>query len=253
MASDTARKSSPRPRRLLWIIIGLLLSLGLGGGAFAVDRYLGEKRQRQAFHEMVSALEEPALVLVTRDRVYLDGQIVGSARALARGSGPRAPKLFERLVERRYRHNMVSDQIFHRQVSVCAVEQTPFKAIRRVLRTAGMAGFADQRLGMPESAMPRDPSQVTEEACTQVELNPQVEPESVGPDTPPEVRVRIFIRVGADGIRLWVGTLRKVLAKKAGELDLRALGKHLTEVRQRLPGKEDLAPFTLQCYGRERL
>ena len=229
--ADTSR-TVQKPRRWIWVVVGLLLSVLLGGGAFVAERRLSKKSEVQAFERMVMKLQEPVFVLITKDQIYLDGQPVATPRTLASGAAKdwKVASLYRRLQTLRYRHNMVTDEAFHRKVEVCAVEETDFKVLKKVLHTSRLAGFSQQRLGVPEDGVPKQPSRMKSSGCSLTALEP----------APSTSGRRFYVQVGAKGFTLQVGRERMAIATKGESLDLARLASTLKTVRRRYPRIKDL-------------
>ena len=231
--------STPRkPRRWIWILVGLVLATALGGGAFAVDQHLTQRSDRLTFYKKVADLQKPAFVLITRDEIYLNGKPVATTRALANNDSPnwKVAALYKRLQTRRYRHNMTTDEAFHREVTLCAAKQTDFKVLKKVLHTCEFAGFSDQTVGLPEGSIPEEVSRMETSACSVMELQRQ-RPLTSGA---PEKRIRINVLVGDDGFTITAGGERMVVARKGASLDHATLALRLKEIHDRLPAKDDL-------------
>ena len=231
--------STPRkPRRWIWILVGLVLATALGGGAFAVDQHLTQRSDRLTFYKKVADLQKPAFVLITRDEIYLNGKPVATTRALANNDSPnwKVAALYKRLQTRRYRHNMTTDEAFHREVTLCAAKQTDFKVLKKVLHTCEFAGFSDQTVGLPEGSIPQEVSRMETSACSVMELQRQ-RPLTSGA---PEKRIRINVLVGDDGFTITAGGERMVVARKGASLDHATLALRLKEIHDRLPAKDDL-------------
>lgn len=224
--------------RWIWVVVCLVLAFTLGGGAFVLDHGRVQKNDRKLFGEMVKKLRQRAFVLVTKGKIFMDGEAVATTRAATDSDSAdwKVAALHRALEARRYRHNMALEQTFHQEVALCVAAQTDFKVLKKLLRTCGLAGYSDQHLGVPEGTLPADVSGVKASDCTMVELEPgpKLNPASV------EGRVKVTVLVGEDGYTVTAGGERMVIARKAGALDFAGLGKQLGRIRARVPRKDDL-------------
>jgi len=59
-------------------------------------------------------------------------------------------------------------------------------------------------------------------------------------EQPPEIRVKVVILVGEEGYVITAGGDRLVVPKQGQIYDTEKLGKHLRDIKSRLPNKEDL-------------
>ena len=239
MTGFTPQPPPRRSLRWLWVLLGLVLSLVMGAAAFVADRYYSLSKDQKALGEMVHRLQKPAFVLISEEQIYLDGAPVASTRGPAESDAPnwKVAALFRKRQARRYRHNLAVDDSFHREVELCAVEQTDFKVLKKVLYTCGLAGFTEQVVGLPEDDVPEDVSKMESSSCAMMELQPERPLVHGGA---PERRLRINVQVSDDGHTITAGGLRMIVARKGESFDQATLALKLKGIHQRLPRKDDL-------------
>jgi biopolymer transport protein TolR len=83
------------------------------------------------------------VVMVTKDSVYVDGQVIGSLNDLVANQGPFFPPLKAALVAQNNRSLRAADQtdIAKREVTIMGDKSTPYSVLKKIMLTCSEAEY----------------------------------------------------------------------------------------------------------------
>jgi biopolymer transport protein ExbD len=81
------------------------------------------------------------VVMITKDSVYVDGQLVGSVSDVAANQGPFFPPLKAALVTQNQRSINAQQDIAKREVTIMGDKSTPYSLLKKIMMTCSEAEY----------------------------------------------------------------------------------------------------------------
>jgi biopolymer transport protein TolR len=81
------------------------------------------------------------VVMITKDSVYVDGQLVGSVSDVAANQGPFFPPLKAALVTQNQRSINAQQDIAKREVTILGDKSTPYSLLKKIMMTCSEAEY----------------------------------------------------------------------------------------------------------------